>query len=208
MKTTVWWADPQQGLQSVRRIQRQKVKGWHKVLVYVPVKKARSRAKGSELELRVAKVLNRMLYGDQKVLRRTPLSGGWSKDMGDVCADPEMLRRGNLRRPNLYVECKNRRCITAANFLQWITGDRYAPAFYADWYNKAHNEAGGRPLFLVFKGDDLPPTVVLDSSAPVVSAKFGVKILDFKVGTLQSLSEAMPFDNLFEPQETGHGGGH
>lgn len=65
-----------------------------------------------EAERRVAKWLSEWWFGRKGVLRRSPMSGGWShsKTMGDVIVDERQLRDGDPPFP-FYVEVKRRKAL-------------------------------------------------------------------------------------------------
>lgn len=128
-----------------------------------PLRKTRSRIKGSELEIRVAKTLNGRFYQGQPVLRRTPLSGGWSNGMGDICADPEQLRRVSTLIP-LYVECKRGQGITFENLMQWLLDGQSKT--YNGWWMEALGQGKGKDVLLVVQGDGMDPWVVVRASSP------------------------------------------
>jgi hypothetical protein len=131
--------------------------------VHHPLSKKTGRAKGSALEIRVAKVLNAALYGGAQVLRRTPLSGGWSHGMGDICVDPEQLHKGKFSAPPLYVECKKGQNIGYENLLAWAFSGK--PNFYTLWFSEALSQGKGKSVMLAVHGDGLDPWVVVRPAA-------------------------------------------
>jgi len=78
--------------------------------------RSRSHQKGNAFEREAAKLLSKAVYGRDNVLRRTPLSGGWSaKSNGDIIVDPTALR-SEENSWNVYVECKNYRSFSLIDF--------------------------------------------------------------------------------------------
>jgi hypothetical protein len=123
-----------------------------------PLKKSTSRNKGNSLELEVGKVFSMWLYGEPKVLTRTPLSGGWNgSKMGDISADPVRLMALKMPLPKLYVECKNREGLLSEEFFNWVaTG---SPKRLSDWIGDTINKAGMWTWFLVLKGRGTEPWI-------------------------------------------------
>ncbi len=102
------------------------------------------------------------LYGDPKVLTRTPLSGGWNgSKMGDISADPVRLMELKLQLPKLYVECKNREGLLSEEFFNWVaTG---SPKRLTEWIDDTKKKAGTMPWFIILKGRGTEPWVLVPS---------------------------------------------
>ncbi len=126
--------------------------------VFHPLKKRTGRAKGSGLEIKVAKALNDFYFKGEPVLRRTPLSGGWSDGLGDICCDPEQLRKNKVSPPPIYVECKAGQGISYGNLMDWAFEG--SPTFYTGWLKEAKRQSQGRTVLLVVQGDGLVPWVI------------------------------------------------
>ena len=111
----------------------------------------RSRTKGNLFELEVAKALSLTLYDREGVLRRTPLSGGWSmRPLGDICADSTALREGE-HPPDLLVECKSRAGILLTDFLP--VGRGRIPWLLDVWQELKKSAPRGAGPMLVVKGN-------------------------------------------------------
>jgi hypothetical protein len=100
----------------------------------------------------VAKTFSNWLYGRPDVLRRTPLSGGWSgSKMGDVSVDPQLAKDLKLPWPSLYVECKNYADLLQHSFFRWqCSGEA---GLIGGWITDTAMKAKGAPWFLVLKGN-------------------------------------------------------
>lgn len=156
--------------------------------VYHPLKKAQGRRKGSQTEIRVAKVLNQFFYGGLDILRRTPLSGGWAQGLGDVCASPESLRKHKVKLPPVYVECKRGQGISYESLLNWSFSG--TPSMYTGWLKEAVKQADGRTVLLVVQGDGQDPWVIavgklaghdLDfAEAKIRLSRYGATLLPLK----------------------------
>lgn len=139
-----------------------------------------NRNKGNMLERITADTLSEWIYGRTKVLRRTPLSGGWSgSKMGDVTVDPEFQRKGVFV-PSIYVECRNYRGILQHNFFTWVC---YAkPKELSLWIKEVEAKCDGRLPMLVLKGKSTKPWVLfmnrwLDSRQYVALTKLDSYIM-------------------------------
>lgn len=164
MRTRNFWAVPfrqegfEYGLFSGKRPNR---KDALRAAVFFPNKKQRAHAKGSELELKVAKAFNDWLYGGEKVLRRTPLSGGWGPGLGDLSMDPHTKGKRNV--PDMYVECKRQDIITGEGLLSFLLNGKSET--YGGWLNKAIKDAGNdRLVFLIVQGKLMDPIVLLHAT--------------------------------------------
>lgn len=92
------------------------------------------------------------MYGNDKVMRRTPLSGGWgSGKLGDITMDPALAQDLKLVPPKVYVECKNYADLLQHSFFRWqCSGDA---GLIGGWIADTAMKAKGMPWFLVMKGN-------------------------------------------------------
>lgn len=139
-------------------------RGWirAKLKWHIPNKKGMGRAKGNSLERETAKILSRWIYKTPDILKRTPLSGGWSSEkMGDVIADPEKERLGYKNVP-VYVECRSYKDILQHDVLTWAHCGK--PATFTKWIKEVEKKCQGRLPMLVMKGNHTKPWVLLMDS--------------------------------------------
>lgn len=129
----------------------------------------RSRTKGNLFELEVAKTLSLTLYDREGVLRRTPLSGGWSmRPLGDVCVDPTSLWKGETA-PNLAVECKSRAGILLTDLLP--VGRGKSPWLLDVWTDLKKSAPRGAGLMLIVKGNGWKTPLAFTENAPFLDPK-------------------------------------
>jgi len=119
---------------------RQEMVDWSKV-------GKRSKKKGSDFEREVARKFTAALYpAKDGIVKRVPLSGGWSRSMAyDIVAMKKV--KGELRRDDrwdIHVECKIRRYL---NLLGMFVGNSDTPLA---WYVAALKKAKS-PVVLIFR---------------------------------------------------------
>lgn len=136
---------------------RGKVRG--KILYHLPNKRGMGRAKGNTHERETAKLLGEWIYEKPNILKRTPLSGGWSSQkMGDVMLDPEMERKGFFN-PPIYVECRSYKDVLQHDVLTWAASG--SPALLTKWVNEVESKCDGRLPMLVIKGNGTKAWILL-----------------------------------------------
>jgi hypothetical protein len=130
-----------------------------KIRYHAPNKRGMGRSKGNALENETAKTLSKWIYGENKILKRTPLSGGWaSGKAGDVILDHEYARKKYFD-PDLYVECRNYKDILQHDLLSWCCFG--TPQTYGKWIKEVESKAGTRFPMIVMKGKMTKPFVMI-----------------------------------------------
>ena len=123
----------------------------------------KSKSKGSRFELEIAKVLDDWFYAEEKakiglerVLRRTPLSGGWCKT-GDIQIDPRVEKEAGLPPYPFHTELKKRE---GWNLEQILLNEK-CPIIH-EWWKQCTDEAreGAIPL-LIFARNMVDPLCLL-----------------------------------------------
>jgi len=128
---------------------------------HTPNKKGMGRNKGNALERETAKAFSKWIYGVQNVLKRTPLSGGWaSGKAGDIILDHEKARnREKYPEMPMYVECRSYKDILGHGFINWLFTGK--PKTITGWIKEVESKADGRLPFLVIKGNNTKPYILL-----------------------------------------------
>lgn len=122
----------------------------------------RSRDKGARYEIEISHALSRVIYGRENVIRRTPLSGGWSgMPSGDLIVDGTMLK-GLERPPRIFVECKTRAGFSLSDVLPIGKGN---PWVLSTWIQILQDAPSGAEPLLIVRGG-WPDSLAITRTAP------------------------------------------